>query len=234
MADYPGWYQDPTGRHPERYFDSSGLPTQLVRSGGHEFTDADALPTPPAPQPLSYLTTAPAAYEPPTQQVPVVAPAVPPPPPRRRNWWLIGAACLLGVLLVAAITSAIEERQHANTWQRKYQAEQIQYEKEAHTAQSLFATLATTKQQLSTVTNQKNSAVSESNTLATALSDAGSIARDLGTCVSDTQLMINDATSSLNSGFLDPNLESDATTAGDVCQQAQSENATLQQALQGG
>jgi hypothetical protein len=34
MADYPGWYQDPTGRHPERYFDSNGIPTQLVRRNG--------------------------------------------------------------------------------------------------------------------------------------------------------------------------------------------------------
>ena len=51
MADYPGWYQDPTGRHPERYFDSNGIPTQLVRSNGLEFMDADpALPAPlPAP-----------------------------------------------------------------------------------------------------------------------------------------------------------------------------------------
>ena len=56
MADYPGWFQDPVGRHPERYFDSNGIPTQLVRSGGHEFTDADALPAPPP----SDLTAAPA------------------------------------------------------------------------------------------------------------------------------------------------------------------------------
>lgn len=235
MTDYPGWYQDPTRRHPERYFDSNGLPTQLVRSGGHEFTDADALPAP--PQPLSYLSaTSGAAYSPPTQQVPVVATSTPAPVParRRRNWWLIGAACLVGVLLVAAITSAVEERQHANTWQHNYQAEQVKYEKEAHTAQSLFASLASTKQQLSTVTNQKNSAVSESNTLATALEDAGTIASELDICVNDTDAVLNDGTESLNLGILDPNLESDATTAGDVCREAQSENATLQQALSGG
>jgi hypothetical protein len=43
--------------------------------------------------------------------------------------------------------------------------------------------------------------------------------------------MINDATQSSSEGFLDPALDSDANTAGSVCQQAQSENTTLQQAL---
>lgn len=132
---------------------------------------------------------------------------------------------------MAAITSAILERNDATTWKHNYQGEQSKYEKEVHTAQSLFASLASTKQQLSNVTNQKNSAVNESDTLATALQDAGSIASDLSTCVDDTDTMINDATQSLNEGFLDSSLDSDANTAGGVCQQAQSENTTLQQIL---
>jgi uncharacterized protein HemX len=231
MTDFPGWHSDPTGRHPERYFDSSGLPTPLVRSGGQEFTDFDTLH--PAPPP--FVQSAPTdAYDPPTLQVPAVTP--PPPPPRRskRNWWLIGAACLLVVLFAAAVTAAFQQHSDATTWKHDDQAEQSKYEGEAHRAQSLSATLASTKQQLSSVTNQKNTAVSKDNVLATALQDAASIASDLSMCVSDTDTMINDATTSLNTGLLDPTLDIDATTAGDVCREAQSENATMQQALSGG
>jgi hypothetical protein len=78
MPDYPGWYQDPTGRHPERYFDSNGLPTQLVRNGGHEFTDTGTLHSAP-PSPASSYDFGPpeAVYQPPTQQVPAFAPSVP-------------------------------------------------------------------------------------------------------------------------------------------------------------
>src|ERR1700722_18847673 len=105
--DYPGWQQDPTGRHPEHYFDSNGIPTQLVRSGDHEFTDAEVPPA--APPPLTYLPVPPPApYDPPTLQVPAVAPSTPPPPRRKGKWWLIAAACLVGVLLVAAITAAVQ------------------------------------------------------------------------------------------------------------------------------
>ena len=38
--DYPGWYQDPTGCHPEQYFESNGVPTQLARRNRLEFMDA--------------------------------------------------------------------------------------------------------------------------------------------------------------------------------------------------
>ena len=34
-----GWYQDPYAIHEHRYF-SAGLPTKLVRDGGHESYDA--------------------------------------------------------------------------------------------------------------------------------------------------------------------------------------------------
>ena len=78
------------------------------------------------------------------------------------------------------------------------------YGTEVDTANSLSASLASTRQQLSTVTNQKNSAVNENGVLATALSDAGSIAADLSTCVNDTDTMIDDATESIDSGVLDP------------------------------
>jgi hypothetical protein len=233
MTDFPGWHQDPTGRHPERYFDSNGLPTQLVRSGEHEFTDADALPS--APPLFAYPSVPPPApYDPPTLQVPAVPPPVPARPTRSRKWRLIGAACLVGVLLVAAITAAVQERGDANTWKHNAQTEQTKYQKEAHAAQSLYATLVSTKQQLATVTNQKNTAVNGENTLSTALQDAGSIASYLGTCVDDIDTMLNDISSSIDSEAVDPSLEPDATTAGDVCRQAQSENATLQQDLSGG
>ncbi len=39
MADAAGWRPDPTGRHQERYFKSSGVPTNVVRNDGVESTD---------------------------------------------------------------------------------------------------------------------------------------------------------------------------------------------------
>lgn len=41
MDDLSGWQPDPTGRHQERYFRASGIPTNLVRDDGIETTDED-------------------------------------------------------------------------------------------------------------------------------------------------------------------------------------------------
>ena len=41
MDDQSGWRPDPTGRHQERYFPASGIPTDHVRDGGIESTDED-------------------------------------------------------------------------------------------------------------------------------------------------------------------------------------------------
>ena len=41
MDDQSGWRRDPTGRHQERYFRASGIPTDQVRDGGIESTDED-------------------------------------------------------------------------------------------------------------------------------------------------------------------------------------------------
>ena len=124
MADYPGWYQDPTGRHSERHFDSNGIPTQLVRRNGLEFMDADppshvdatSLSAPPSVPVASYRAPAGTDYHWPTQQVSVAPPASPPPVimRRKRNWWLIGASCIVGVLLVAAITAAYQQHKDSD------------------------------------------------------------------------------------------------------------------------
>jgi len=41
MDGHSGWQPDPTGRHQERYFNDNGIPTDLVRDDGIEFTDED-------------------------------------------------------------------------------------------------------------------------------------------------------------------------------------------------
>jgi hypothetical protein len=41
MDDQSGWRPDPTGRHQERYFRVSGIPTDQVRDDGIESTDED-------------------------------------------------------------------------------------------------------------------------------------------------------------------------------------------------
>src|ERR1700683_2318093 len=77
MADYPGGEQDPTGRHPERYFDSNGITTQIVRGNGLEcmdaappsHVDATSLSAPPSVPVTSYRAPAGADYHWPTQQV---------------------------------------------------------------------------------------------------------------------------------------------------------------------
>jgi hypothetical protein len=232
MSDYPGWYEDPTGRHPERYFDGNGVPTLLVRNNGVEFDDVEPdIPLERPPVPLaSHRAPAGDLFH-------WAAPEVAPDTKvvgRKRNWWLIGAGCIVGVLLVGALTAAYLQRRDAENWQRDYHAESAKYRSEVRTANALFATLYVTRQQLSVVTNQQNSHVTETDVLATALTDAQSIATDLNTCVDVTNTMMSAATRSLSTGLVDPSLGSVANTAGDACAQAQLENASLLQALSGG
>ena len=231
MSDYPGWYQDPTGRHPERFFDGSGVPTLLVRDNGVEFDDVDPdipLARPPAPL-ASHRAPAGDLFHWATDKKVVPDQVVRP----KRNRWLIGVGCIVGFLLVAATTATYVQHKDAENWQRDYHTEVAKYRSEVHTANSLFATLYVTRQQLSVVTNQTNSHVTTDDIVATALTDAQSIATDLNTCLAATDTMISDATRSLRTGIVDPSLGSIANTAGDVCAQAQLDNASLLQALSG-
>ncbi len=167
MRGFPGWFQDPTGRHPERYFDDNGLPTQLVRSNGVEFLDvgpsvsADAtIAAPPSPIPLaSYRESARDQYHWPRTSGPP-EPSAPPAAPtfeiRNRIWGMLVVVCLLVILLSAAIVVAFQQHQDADRWQTRYHSEVARYQTEVRKNVNLYADLVTTLQQLSAVTNQKN------------------------------------------------------------------------------
>lgn len=145
-----------------------------------------------------------------------------------RKWVLISAACLLGVLLVAAVAAAVLQHRDADSWSNKYSVELSKYHAEVKRNAALFASLVITKQRLSIESNQKKAAQSQIQTL------AGAVTSDLRTCVDDTGTVSSEVASSVSAGHVLSALESDATTAGDVCGQAQSENSSLQTALSGG
>jgi hypothetical protein len=239
MTDYPGWNRDPTGRHPERYFDSNGALTQLVRNGQHEFTDSGFLQSTPPPPPFPYQPQLGASYDPPTQQVPAVTSSAPPPARRNRNWWLVGAGCILVVALVAALVAAFQQHKDADTWHNSYRSEVTIYKSEVagykselRKSEFLYFALLSTQKQLSTATNEKNTAVSANAVLTTALGDAGVVAQELNTCVNDIENLISKAAAAAD-GHIAPSFDSDANTAGAVCRQAQSENTTMQETLRG-
>jgi Protein of unknown function (DUF2510) len=166
MTSFPGWFPDPTGRHPERYFDGEGLPTQLVRNDGLEFIDvgpsattgeSEALP-PSRTTPLaSYRAPAGDAYlwtEPQGTRTSGARPTPPVVEFRRRPWWLIGALCLASLLLIASIVAVFQQHGESDRWQGKYRAETTKYQAEVRKNITLYATLVTTLQELSAATNK--------------------------------------------------------------------------------
>jgi hypothetical protein len=167
---------------------------------------------------------------------------------RRRSWWLIAAACILAVLLIGASVVALNQRDSANEWKKNDQAEVHKYKSEVASYNSevssynsevsknnqLSSTLVSTQSQLSAVANQKAQALDQNSVLTASLNDAANVATDLSTCVSDTYNVITAITNESNLGYYDPNLLSEATTAGQTCHQAQSEESSLQQTLSGG
>jgi Protein of unknown function (DUF2510) len=167
VTNFPGWYPDPTGRHPERYFDGRGLPTQHVRNDGVEFLDEGPSVSPAGstrvtaqPVPLASYR-APAGNEylwSPTAHVKPSLPATPDTraPAPRRSLWLIGLACLLASLLVVTAGAAFLQHRDAARWKDRYQSEVSSYQHELHKNVALYASLVTTLQQLSQRSEQSN------------------------------------------------------------------------------
>ena len=241
MNHYPGWYQDPTGRHQERYFNSDGVPTQFVRNQGSEsWDDGPAIPVdaPVASQrPL-------ASYRVPAGDEAYWAPQSPPrsavtPLPvvvrRQRNWWLIGASCsVIALLLSAAIVAVIQQHNDADRWKSDYQAEAARYRAEEDKDVGMYAALVLSQQKLAAATTQNNTPANDNQTLATARRESSSIADELSLCANDTATVISEIQDSLRAKFIDPSLDSNATDAAAVCREAQSETSTLQSALSAG
>ncbi len=241
MNHYPGWYQDPTGRHQERYFNSDGIPTQFVRNEGTESWDDG--PAGPVDAPGTSQRPL-ASYRVPAGEEAYWAPQPPPrsavtPLPivvrRQRNWWLIGASCsVVALLLSASIVAVITQHNDADRWKNDYQAEASRYRAEEAKDVSIFAALVVSQEKLAAATTQNNTPVNDNQTLTTARREVGSIAYELNLCAKDTATVISEIQDSLRAGFLDPSLESNATDAGAACREAQTESSTLQGALAAG
>jgi len=187
MDDGSGWKPDPTGRHQERFFTANGIPTNRVRNDGVEATDEDRVASAssqelrrivarPIPPPSSTGVTKPwnetrlisrhvspadpdPMHDALTGQVPAVAvQQARPVAVRQRPWWLIAAT---GVLILLAITAglfALQQHNQANKWIREYHVEVSEDQTATRKDIALFASLLTSQQNLSAVTNQKDAA----------------------------------------------------------------------------
>jgi hypothetical protein len=278
MGETPGWQTDPTGRHQERYFDSAGAPTGLVRNDGLESTDEDQGASGIAPfgqaspeaetKPIAQSWTALSTVRPDTDPTLISAHTAPvtaggtlqlrgpseavtlPSPPqivtirRRRNWWLISAACVLAVLMIVASVIAVQQHNVANKWMNDYNAEVHDYHAEVHDYQTevhkntaLYATLVSTQNQLSAVSNQKEKALDQNAVLTTAAQEAETVTSELNGCVNDMNTVANDLVD-VAEGTYFPSFSTDGTVAQQSCAKAQTDNQTLsgflQQALSAG
>jgi hypothetical protein len=152
----------------------------------------------------------------------------------RHNGWAIGAVALLAVLLVVAGALAFQQRSTANKWMH---SDQQEVQRNTTLTASLSASRKQTsslQSQLSAVSSQKEKALDQNAALTTALQDATGVANDLDTCVTDTQAVISDMVTIAQTDFVTASEDTDATTAGQVCAQAQTANDGLQQVLSGG
>ncbi len=161
---------------------------------------------------------------------------------QRRSPWLIAAMCALTVLLGAAITYAVQEHSAANRWMSEDHAEVLTHGVLTTTlyltdlqVKSLHNQVSSLHSQLSALANQNERALYQNPALAPALQDAQTVAFELNNCVNETQVLLSDISAGLGSHGLVPSTSySDALTANHVCQSAQADDATLQQALSGG
>ena len=241
MNHYPGWYQDPTGRHQERYFNSDGIPTQFVRNQGAEsWDDGPVRPVDVpvgSPMPLaSYRAPAGAeAYWAPEAPPSSVVAPVPVVVLRKRNWWLIGASCCaMAILVTAAAVIVSQQHNDADRWKSDYQAETVRYRAEEDKDVGMFEALLVSQEKLAAATTHDNSSVNDNQSLTTARREAGSIAQELSLCANETATVISEIQDSLRAGFIDPSLQANATNSGAVCRQAQSESSALQGVLAAG
>jgi hypothetical protein len=160
---------------------------------------------------------------------------------RKRKPLAIAAAIFLVFLLIGTGVLAYQQHTVANKWMHDDQQEvhqnaalSSQNSSLSSKNSSLSGQVSGLQTQLSAVADQKAKALDQNAVLTTALQDATGVANDLNTCVNDTSVVLTDVSNALSLGFVTAADESDATTTGQVCSKAQSEEAALQQALSGG
>jgi chromosome segregation ATPase len=143
-------------------------------------------------------------------------------------------------LLIASGVLALQEHSTANKWMhedqqeiRKNTALSSQVSSLNGQVSNLNGQMSNLQSQLSAVANQKAKALDQNAVLTSALQDASSVAADLNTCVNDTQVVLTDISAALSGGFVPASAESDATSAGQFCGQAQAEESALQVVLAG-
>ena len=151
---------------------------------------------------------------------------------------LVSVLCLL---LIGAGVLAFQQHSVADKWMHNDQQEvhknaalSSQVSSLHGQVSNLNGQVSNLQSQVSAVSNQKEKALDQNAVLTSALNDAAGVANDLNTCVNDTEVVLTDVSDSLSSGFVSPSLQSDATTSGEVCRQAQTEESALQAVLSGG
>jgi len=158
----------------------------------------------------------------------------------RQNRVPIILGSVLCLLLIGAGVLASQEHSTANKWMhadqqevRKNTALSSQVSSLNGQVSNLNGQMSNLQSQLSAVANQKAKALDQNAVLTSALQDASSVAADLNTCVNDTQVVLTDISNALSGGFVPASAESDATSAGQFCGQAQAEESALQVVLAG-
>lgn len=218
---------------------ATSTPTEDSPTGSTNLGEPDAE----TPRRVShYVGTTPDATLPvPVDLVPAVPYAQPPTVVKRKRSRLgIAAVILVVLVLIGAGGLAYQQHTVANTWMHDDQQEvQKNTALSSHVSSlngqvsNLDGQVSSLQTQLSSVANQKAKALDQNAVLTTALNDAAGVANDLNTCVNDTQIVLTDISTVVSGGFVPASAESDATTTGDVCRQAQSEESALQAALAG-
>jgi len=224
MEDAAGWRTDPTGRHQERYFRSSGVPTTRVRNDGIESTDegpsgggATSLPTP------GLAKT--------TQPAPISSRDV-----TRRGTDKTGST---HTLVASYRAPMVDEASLQSTQPGEEVAASLPPEVVLPRRNRWLIAAACVLVVLLVVAsviaveqhNVANKWMSEyhaevSDYHAEIHKDAGlyasliSTQQRLSTCVNDTKSVLSDIGTYFHDGFLPSSSESDATTAGQTCQTA--------------
>ncbi len=220
-------------REPEPF--PSGLPSAWVAPappvGSSVGRYPQQLPAPGQPQPQLVGFLAP----PLAQQSPgVFNPAN---SKRRRRYPLVLAWILAGVFFLSTVGLALfsyHQTSSANQW-RSADQEAVAELAAAHSSiKSLNGQVTSLNTQLAAQANAKEKALDQNTVLSQLVNDEGTVSTELNPCVTDLQTLISTVGTDLQDGFYtDPTVSEDSDAASSDCNQAQSDNETLQSDING-
>jgi uncharacterized protein YlxW (UPF0749 family) len=167
-----------------------------------------------------------------------------PVPPKRRRFPLILAWIVAGIFFVTTVVFgiiALQQSSSARQWRKDDQRAVAQLAV-AHASitslnsqvDALNGHVSTLNTQLSAEANAKEKALDQNTVLSQLVTAEGTVSTELSTCVDDLQTFIDTvATDSADDNFDESTLSAESSTASTDCNQAQSDNQSLQSALSG-